>query len=91
MASIGAAAHAIIDKDEIDRAKAASEFMFLGLRMTMGISIESFSARFGQRPMEYFPRIADWLEGEFLEETNGYIRLTRNGMMVANAIFVEFA
>jgi oxygen-independent coproporphyrinogen-3 oxidase len=91
MASIAEAGQAIVEKDEIDRVKAASEFMFLGLRMTMGISVESFNARFGHSPLEHFPRIADWLEGEFLEETNGYLRLTRKGMMVANAIFVEFA
>jgi oxygen-independent coproporphyrinogen-3 oxidase len=91
MASIGEAGHAIVDKDKIDRAKAASEFMFLGLRMTMGISIEAFNTRFSQTPVQHFPRIADWINGEFLEEIDGYLRLTRKGMMVADSIFVEFA
>jgi putative oxygen-independent coproporphyrinogen III oxidase len=91
MALIGDAGHAIVETDEIDRAKAASEFMFLGLRMTKGISIELFNARFGQTPVERFPPIVDWIKGGFLEEIDGYLRLTRKGMMVANSIFVEFA
>jgi oxygen-independent coproporphyrinogen-3 oxidase len=64
--------------------------MFLGLRMTEGISVDSFRSRFGQSPVDYFPRLADWLEAAFMEETNGYLRLTRKGMMVANSIFVQF-
>ena len=90
MALVDEASQAIVDREQIDRAKAAGEFMFLGLRMTEGISTDSFSAGFGRSPAAYFPRIADWLEAELMEEKNGFLRLTDKGMMVANSIFVQF-
>ncbi|MGH7809170.1 MAG: radical SAM family heme chaperone HemW [Candidatus Binatia bacterium] len=81
---------AVVDREEIDFAKAAGEFMFLGLRMTEGISIQSFRAKFGKTPAAYYPRIETWLEGEFMEENKGHLRLTQKGLMLANSIFVEF-
>jgi oxygen-independent coproporphyrinogen-3 oxidase len=82
--------HAVVQREAIDPARAAGEFMFLGLRLTEGISTESFRARFGQRPAEYFPPIAGWLESHLLEEQDGFLRLTPKGLLVANSIFVEF-
>jgi oxygen-independent coproporphyrinogen-3 oxidase len=90
MALVDAAGQAVVDRETIAPAKAAGEFMFLGLRMTEGISAVSFRASFGRSPLEYFPQIADWLEAKFIEETNGYLRLTHKGMMLANSIFVQF-
>jgi len=90
MALVDATNQSVVDREEIDREKAAGEFMFLGLRMTDGVSADLFRTRFGQSPAEYFPQILDWLEAEFLEATNGYLRLTHKGMMVANSIFVQF-
>jgi putative oxygen-independent coproporphyrinogen III oxidase len=90
MARIGETKQAVVEREEIDPAKSAGEFMFLGLRMTDGISIAAFRAGFGRSPSEYFPRIADWLEAELLETTKGFLRLTHKGLLVANSIFVEF-
>jgi oxygen-independent coproporphyrinogen-3 oxidase len=90
MALVETADQAVLDLEDIDRTRAAGEFMFLGLRMTEGISVDAFCVRFGQSPVEHFPRIADWLEAEFMEETAGYLRLTHQGMMIANSIFVQF-
>lgn len=81
---------AVVEREEIDRIKAAGEFMFLGLRMTWGVSSDAFSARFGQSPAEFFPRIKDWLEGDLMEEENGFLRLSPKGLLVANSIFVQF-
>jgi oxygen-independent coproporphyrinogen-3 oxidase len=81
---------AVVDREEIDAAKAAGEFMFLGLRMTQGVSSDSFRARFGQRPVEFFPGIEDWLEGKLMEEQNGFLRFTPKGLLVANSMFVQF-
>ncbi len=81
---------AIVVREEIEPAKAAGEFMFLGLRMTEGIPLDSFRNRFGQSPQEFFPRMADWLADELIEEKNGFLRLTHRGLMVANSIFVHF-
>ncbi|HEX6801124.1 MAG TPA: hypothetical protein VF130_01485, partial [Candidatus Binatia bacterium] len=82
--------HGVIDREEIDFQKAAGEFMFLGLRMTAGISTEAFHTRFGKAPGEFYPRIAIWKEGGFLEEQAGQLKLTVKGLMLANSIFVEF-
>lgn len=87
---VGQAGDAVTDREDIERMKAAGEFMFLGLRMTEGISIAEFHSRFEKVPADLFPRIATWIEAMLMEEKCGFLRLTRKGLMVANSIFVEF-
>jgi putative oxygen-independent coproporphyrinogen III oxidase len=88
---VNQANHAIVEREQIELGKATGEYMFLGLRMTEGISIEAFRARFDNKtPREIFPQISRWIEGEFLEETGGFLRFTHKGLLVANSIFVEF-
>ena len=81
---------ATVNQEEIDRTKAAGEFMFMGLRMTEGVSSQVFSSRFGPAPRAFYPQIDNWLEGELMEDKNGYLRLTQKGLWLANSIFVEF-
>jgi oxygen-independent coproporphyrinogen III oxidase len=81
---------AITDQEDIDRDKAAGEFLFLGLRMTSGVSSEAFRSRFGRSPVDFFPKIKTWRDGELMEEKNGNLRLTAKGLLLANSIFVEF-
>lgn len=90
MEQIARSNEAVVEREEIDRVKAAGEFMFLGLRMTRGVSSDSFRSRFGQSPLEFFPRIEDWLEGDLMEEKHGFLRLKPKGLLVANSIFVQF-
>jgi oxygen-independent coproporphyrinogen-3 oxidase len=90
MTLMGAGGCATVDQEEIDRTKAAGEFMFMGLRMTEGILSQVFSSRFGPAPRAFYPQIENWLEGELMEEKNGYLRLTQRGLLLANSIFVEF-
>jgi oxygen-independent coproporphyrinogen-3 oxidase len=90
MARIDENSNAVADRETIDANKAASEFMFLGLRMTEGVSIEAFRNKFGKSLVELYPKIDIWKEGQLMEERDGFIRLTKKGIMVANAIFVEF-
>ena len=87
---IGDAKQAVIDREEIDSHKAAGEFMFLGLRMTEGISMQRFRAMFGKAPMDFYPRIRAWIDGDFMTESDGFLRLTPKGLLLANSIFVEF-
>ncbi len=81
---------AVVQREEIDCNKAAGEFMFLGLRMTEGISIDAFRSRFDKTLVQCYPRIASWIEGGLMEDRGGFLRLTRKGLLVANSIFVEF-
>jgi putative oxygen-independent coproporphyrinogen III oxidase len=90
MAQVTDTSHAVVERDEIDLTKAAGEFMFLGLRMTEGVSIEKFCSRFGKAPVEFYPRIRDWVEGDLLQVKRDHLKLTPKGMLVANSIFVEF-
>jgi oxygen-independent coproporphyrinogen-3 oxidase len=90
MTQVAEVKQAVIEKEEIDMEKAAGEFMFLGLRMTEGVSLQKFCARFGKPPVEMYPRIRDWMDGDLLEENQGHLKLTRKGLLLANSIFVEF-
>jgi putative oxygen-independent coproporphyrinogen III oxidase len=90
MAQVTESNRAVVEREEIDLTKAAGEFMFLGLRMTEGVSNETFRSRFGKPPQEFYPRIRTWIEGDLLEENRGHLRLTPKGLMLANSIFVEF-
>jgi putative oxygen-independent coproporphyrinogen III oxidase len=90
MTQVNQANRAVVEREEIDFDKAAGEFMFLGLRMTEGISINAFRARFAKNTREIFPQISDWIDGELLEEKRGFLRFTRKGLLVANSMFVQF-
>ena len=81
---------AVVGREQSDLAKTAAEFMFLGLRMIRGISVEEFTRRFGKRPRDFYPQIGDWLEGGLMEEKTERLRLTPRGLLVANSIFVNF-
>ena len=81
---------AVIEGEAIDLTKATGEFMFLGLRMTDGVSIEKFRSRFGKTPAGFYPRIRDWIEGDLLAEEQGFLRLTPKGLLLANSLFIEF-
>jgi oxygen-independent coproporphyrinogen-3 oxidase len=90
MAQIGQEPQAVVECENIDVTKAAGEFMFLGLRLTEGVSIETFRSRFGKAPEEFYPCIRSWVEGDFLDNDHGRLRLTRKGLLLANSILVEF-
>jgi oxygen-independent coproporphyrinogen-3 oxidase len=89
MALVSKNRQAVVEREAIDRIKAAGEFMFLGLRMTEGIVVEEFARRFGKAPVEFYPKICDWLGGQLLIEENNRLKLTHRGLLVANSIFVE--
>lgn len=90
MSRINETGIAITDREDIERDKAAGEFLFLGLRMTSGVSSEAFCSRFGRSPVDFYPKIKTWREGELMEEENGNLKLTAKGLLLANSIFVEF-
>ena len=90
MAQVNQFSKAAVEQEELGLAKAAGEFMFLGLRMMEGVSIEKFCSRFGKAPVEFYPRIRDWIEADLLQKKQGYLKLTSKGLLVANSLFVEF-
>lgn len=81
---------AIVEREEIDRAKGAAEFMFLGLRTMRGISMREFALRFGQKPEALYPQIRDWIREGLMEEREERLRLTRRGLLVSDSLFLNF-
>jgi oxygen-independent coproporphyrinogen III oxidase len=90
MARVSETSTAVAEQENIDAIKSAGEFLFLGLRMTAGISLQTFSHRFGRSPVDFYPKIKSWREAGLMEEKNGMLRLTAKGLLLANSIFVEF-
>ena len=68
-----------------------SEFMFLGLRMTKGISQAGFREKFGKDLTESYGKEIEKHIGEKLLCTEGdYLMLTRKGQDLANYVFSDF-
>jgi putative oxygen-independent coproporphyrinogen III oxidase len=80
----------VVESESLNRERAAAEFMFMGLRMTRGVSVEDFFRRFGQKPAEIYPQIGSWLEEGLMESKDAGLRLTRRGLMLADEIFITF-
>lgn len=67
------------------------EFMFLGLRMTKGVSGSEFLERFGQNMWNVYGSALKKLREQKLIETEmPWVRLTELGMDVSNRVFQEF-
>ena len=68
-----------------------SEFMFMGLRMTEGISKKRFFNRFGIDIYDiYKDELKELIRRQLLLDKNGYIKLTIRGIDISNQVFVYF-
>lgn len=68
-----------------------SEFMFLGLRMTEGVSKAEFLESFGTPIESVYGKVLDKYKNMgLLEENEGRIFLTRAGIHVSNGVMAEF-
>ncbi len=65
--------------------------MFLGLRLTEGVSFKVFFERFGVEMTEVYSKvISDFLESDLLRQTEEGIALTQRGIDLSNQVFAEF-
>lgn len=79
------------DEHVLTREDAMAEFMFLGLRLTEGISSESFEQEFGSRPDDiYGSAIDELIRIGLLQQEHGNLRLTRRGLLLSNQVFARF-
>lgn len=79
------------DKEIIRKKDAIEEFMFLGLRMTEGISFEKFYQRFGLEMMQIYGNvISSFVSSGLLEQTAYKIALTPKGIDLSNQVFAAF-
>ena len=83
--------------EHITEDKALSEAVFLGMRKTEGINVESFFKRYGLNILSHYQyEIADMQEKGLIEITNSEcsyetnLKLTRRGLLLSNEVFVKF-
>lgn len=67
------------------------EYCFLHLRMTEGIPLEDFKAKYGAPISKWYgPKISLLAKEGLLQEKNGRLFLTKHGMALGNLVFEEF-
>ena len=77
--------------EEIDHPTAASEFVFLNLRLREGFAEQEFAARLGRRFDDVFgAQTARLVEGGLLVRSAGRIFLSDRGLELADSVFAEF-
>lgn len=68
-----------------------SEFIFLGLRLERGVSLNEYEERFGtELQSAYGIEIEELVEAGLLELKSNSLRLTRKGRLFSNEVFQRF-
>ena len=77
--------------ESLTEADEMAEFMFLGLRMTDGVSIEAFAEYFGKNMENVYGEVLKkHLEIGMLEQKGDRIYLSRKGIHVSNGVMADF-
>jgi len=81
----------VAEEIDLSREEQMSEFVFMGLRLTQGVSKQEFETRFGCSLTEcYAGAIATSKQRGLLSETAETIALTSRGRMLGDLVFMEF-
>ena len=79
------------EREALDSFNKMSEFVFLGLRLSEGISEKEFEKRFSLNIDEVFGKpLKKYTEMGFLERNGGKIRFSDKGFFVSNTILSDF-
>lgn len=82
---------ATAEAQELTRDDAVSEYIFLGLRMADGISLDVFAEQFDERLEQRFAEeIHQLQQAGLLTCSRDRLCLTRQGMLLSNQVFVRF-
>lgn len=76
--------------ETLTREQAIGEFVFLNLRQLSGFRPETFVERFGINFRDAFPQVANLCAEGLLREEAGRIKLTPQGLLIADTIFASF-
>jgi len=77
--------------EPLSRENEMEEFMFLGLRKIQGVSMQRFEELFGVSMDKVYGNVITVMkEKGLLEEVNGFVRLTEDGIDVSNYVMSEF-
>lgn len=81
----------IVEKEPIDLKMAMEEFMFLGLRLREGITLDAFKEKFQKDMMEvYGPTIEKWIKEGALIQDNNTLKLSDFGLDISNQVYTSF-
>lgn len=78
----------ITETEKITKDDAMAEFMFLGLRMTEGISVKRFISEFGTDPLIKYKDVIDKYKS-FFNLKGDKLSLTTKGIDISNMIFSD--
>jgi oxygen-independent coproporphyrinogen-3 oxidase len=91
LALVGRGSLPTCESRNLSREEAMAECLFLGLRLTEGVSLERFREEFAQSFQEaYGVACADLFAGGLLEIKDGFVRLTGKARILSNQVFVRF-
>ena len=77
--------------EALTREDEMAEFMFLGLRMTEGVSLRGFKEYFGENMENIYGEVLKKHRNlGLLEQKDGRIFLTRRGIHVSNGVMADF-
>lgn len=77
--------------EQLGRKEQMEEFCFLGLRMIEGIDIKEFEQQFGSSFLEVYGPVAEhYKQLGMLQEREGHVALTSQGISVSNRIMSDF-
>lgn len=80
-----------VEQERLAADASMRETVMLGLRLRQGIDRARFSTRFGHDPADYFrPTVEQQRELGYLELQPGNLRLTRQGLLVADSVAAAF-
>jgi oxygen-independent coproporphyrinogen-3 oxidase len=80
-----------IEEHIVARSEKMEEELFLGLRKTEGISISTFSKKYGVSLTEvFYQQIEDNINRGLLQQNGDYLLLTRTGKLLGNEVFQTF-
>ena len=78
-------------EERLSREDIIGEFMFLGLRMTEGVSFDEFKTAFNSDIYEVFPGVIEkYSDLGLIERDEKRLWLTEKGIDVSNTIFADF-
>jgi oxygen-independent coproporphyrinogen-3 oxidase len=77
-------------EERLTRDQAVGEFLFLNLRQLNGFDPAVFADRFGMSLMETFPQLSDFITEGLMQAEAGRLKLTAEGLLVADTIFASF-
>ena len=79
------------NKEALAESSQMEEFMFLGLRLTEGVSMTKFRELFGQEIADVYGNVISKYENMgLLERADHHLRLTEKGLDVSNTVMAEF-